>query len=65
MALDPISGASQRVLMPPSKKAYGGRRKIAWMEVFAGEKSFTRYNTWLPDETLEPSASSSWASKAR
>ncbi|HEY5091034.1 MAG TPA: NADP-dependent isocitrate dehydrogenase, partial [Polyangia bacterium] len=28
-------------------------RQIAWMEVYAGEKSFTRFNTWLPDETVE------------
>lgn len=35
-------------------KAYGGKRKIAWMEVFAGEKSTRVYgdNVWLPDETL-------------
>jgi isocitrate dehydrogenase len=35
-------------------KAYGGRRKIAWMEVYAGEKSTRVYgdNVWLPDETL-------------
>jgi isocitrate dehydrogenase len=35
-------------------KAYGGRKKIAWMEVFAGEKSLATYgnNTWLPAETL-------------
>ncbi len=36
-------------------KAYGGRRSIAWMEVYAGEKSVRVYgdNVWLPDETLE------------
>src|SRR5262249_42412852 len=34
-------------------KAYGGKRKIAWMEVFAGEKAFKKLNTWLPDETVE------------
>ncbi|AZG13498.1 MULTISPECIES: NADP-dependent isocitrate dehydrogenase [Cupriavidus] len=36
-------------------KAYGGRRKIAWMEVFAGEKSTRIYgpDVWLPDETLD------------
>lgn len=35
--------------------AYGGRRKVSWMEVFAGEKANTVYgeNVWLPDETLE------------
>jgi isocitrate dehydrogenase len=45
--------ASQRVLDAAVAKAYGGKRKIAWHEVFAGEKSFTRYKTWLPDETVE------------
>jgi isocitrate dehydrogenase len=44
--------ASQRVLDTAVQKAYGGRRKISWMEVYAGQKSFDRFNTWLPDETL-------------
>ena len=37
------------------KKAYGGQKKIAWMEVYAGEKATSVYeqDTWLPDETLE------------
>ncbi|CAM8646600.1 Icd Isocitrate dehydrogenases [Burkholderiales bacterium] len=37
------------------KKAYGGRRKISWMEIFCGEKSTKVYgpDVWLPDETLE------------
>jgi isocitrate dehydrogenase len=35
------------------KKVYGGKRQIAWMEVYAGEKSFQRFNTWLPDETVD------------
>jgi len=45
--------ASVRVLEAAVEKAYGGRKKIAWMEVFAGEKSFNRFGTWLPDETVE------------
>jgi isocitrate dehydrogenase len=45
--------ASQRVFDSAVEKAYGGKRKIAWMEVFAGEKSFNRFNTWLPDDTVE------------
>jgi isocitrate dehydrogenase len=45
--------ASQRVLDAAVEKAYGGKRKIAWYEVYAGEKSFTRFKTWLPDETVE------------
>ena len=33
-------------------KAYGGKRKIEWFEVYAGEKSFNKYNNWLPEDTL-------------
>ncbi|MFN7916797.1 MAG: isocitrate dehydrogenase (NADP(+)) [Vicinamibacterales bacterium] len=45
--------ASVRVLDAAVAKAYGGKKKIAWMEVYAGEKSFTQFNNWLPDETVE------------
>src|SRR5437763_16741097 len=45
--------ASVRVLDAAVEKAYGGRKKIAWMEVYAGEKSFKRFDTWLPDETVD------------
>jgi isocitrate dehydrogenase len=45
--------AARRVFEAAIHKAYGGQRKIAWMEVFAGEKSFKTFNTWLPDETIE------------
>lgn len=47
--------AAQYVFDKAVEKAYGGKRKIVWMEVFAGEKSNVVYgpNTWLPDETLE------------
>ncbi len=45
--------ASVRVLDAAVEKAYGGTRKIAWMEVYAGEKSFKQFDTWLPDETVE------------
>jgi isocitrate dehydrogenase len=45
--------ASVRVLDAAVLKAYGGRRKIAWMEVYAGEKAFKRFDSWLPDETVE------------
>jgi isocitrate dehydrogenase len=45
--------ASVRVLDAAVAKAYGGRRKIAWMEVYAGEKAFKKLGTWLPDETVE------------
>src|SRR5262245_24915010 len=45
--------ASVRVLDAAVAKAYAGKKKIAWMEVFAGEKSFKQFGTWLPDETVE------------
>ena len=45
--------ASVRVLDAAVEKAYGGRRKIAWIEVYAGEKSFKQFDNWLPDDTIE------------
>ena len=45
--------ASEAVFDAAVAKAYGGRRKIAWMEVFAGEVAFQRFNDWLPEETLQ------------
>ncbi|HXG50758.1 MAG TPA: NADP-dependent isocitrate dehydrogenase [candidate division Zixibacteria bacterium] len=45
--------ASVRVFDAAIEKAYRGKRKIRWMEVYAGEKSFKLFNTWLPDETVE------------
>ncbi len=45
--------ASVRVLDAAVQKSYGGRRKIHWMEVLAGEKSNKLLNTWLPDETVQ------------
>src|SRR5512136_958599 len=44
--------ASVRVFDAAVEKAYGGRRRISWMEVFAGEKAFRQFQTWLPDETV-------------
>jgi isocitrate dehydrogenase len=44
---------SVRVLDAAVRKAYEGARKIAWLEVYAGEKSFKQFDTWLPDETVE------------
>ena len=44
--------ASVRVFDAAVQKAYGGKRKIHWLEVFAGEKANKTYNTWLPDETV-------------
>ena len=44
--------ASVRVFDAAVAKAYGGKRKIHWMEVFAGEKAYKAYGTWLPDDTV-------------
>jgi isocitrate dehydrogenase len=48
-----IWAASVRVLDSAVQKAYGGKKKIAWMEVSAGEASFKQHNNWLPDDTVE------------
>jgi isocitrate dehydrogenase len=45
--------ASVRVFDAAIEKAYGGERRVAWMEVFAGEKAFTQFNDWLPQETVD------------
>ena len=45
--------ASVRVFDAAVAKAYGGRRRIAWHEVLAGQKAFDRQKSWLPDETIE------------
>jgi isocitrate dehydrogenase len=45
--------ASVRVLDAAVAKAYGGKRKMSWYEVYAGEKAFENLKTWLPDETVE------------
>ncbi|MCM3131600.1 NADP-dependent isocitrate dehydrogenase [Paenibacillus polysaccharolyticus] len=45
--------ASVRVLDAAVEKAYNGTKKIAWYEVFAGEKAFNTYGEWLPNDTLE------------
>jgi len=45
--------ASVRVFDAAVEKAYGGKRKIHWMEVFAGQKPYDKWGEWLPDETVE------------
>ena len=45
--------ASRRVFDAAVERAYGTSRSIAWVEVFAGQKSKDRFDSWLPDETLE------------
>jgi isocitrate dehydrogenase len=45
--------ASVRVFDAAVERAYSGERKVAWMEVFAGEKSFKQFKDWLPQETID------------
>src|SRR5688500_15490900 len=48
-----IWAASERVFNAAVEKAYGGKRKIAWFEVFAGETAKNKFDNWLPDDTVE------------
>ena len=48
-----IWAASQAVFDAAVEKAYGGKRKVAWTEVLAGQKAFDQTGQWLPDETVE------------
>ena len=48
-----ISPASQKVWDKAVEVAYGGQRKIIWMEIFAGEKAQMEYGEWLPKDTLD------------
>ncbi|MBL8188994.1 MAG: NADP-dependent isocitrate dehydrogenase, partial [Acidobacteria bacterium] len=45
--------ASQRVFDAAVEKAYGGKRRVVWYEVFAGEKAFNKFSEWLPKGTLD------------
>jgi isocitrate dehydrogenase len=45
--------ASVRVFDAAIQKAYAGKRQVHWMEVYAGEKSFKLFDSWLPDETVQ------------
>jgi isocitrate dehydrogenase len=45
--------ASVRVFDAAVERAYGGERRVAWMEVFAGEKAFKQFQDWLPQETID------------
>ncbi|GGE17455.1 isocitrate dehydrogenase [NADP] [Marinithermofilum abyssi] len=47
-----IWAAAKRVLDAAVEKAYGGKKQIAWYEIFAGEKAYNRFDEWLPEETL-------------
>src|SRR3954471_22885809 len=48
-----IWAASERVFNAAVEKAYAGKRKVAWFEVFAGETSKTKFDNWLPDDTVD------------
>src|SRR6204780_1128366 len=45
--------ASRRVFDAAVEKAYGGKKKIAWLEIFAGEKSFNQFKDWLPQDSVD------------
>ena len=45
--------ASVRVLDAAVEKAYGGKKKISWFEVYAGQTAFDKFQNWLPDDTVE------------
>src|SRR5438270_5633026 len=45
--------ASKTVFDAAVQKAYGGKRHIAWYEIFAGEKAFNKFHDWLPEESVE------------
>ncbi|MDB6055517.1 MAG: NADP-dependent isocitrate dehydrogenase [Verrucomicrobiales bacterium] len=48
-----IWAASVRVFDAAIQKAYGGKRKVSWFEVFAGETAKNKFDNWLPDETVD------------
>src|SRR5256712_1477193 len=48
-----IWAASERVFDAAVQKAYAGKRKIVWFEVFAGEAAKNKFDNWLPDDTIE------------
>jgi isocitrate dehydrogenase len=60
-----IWASSVRVFDAAVEKAYGGERKVSWFEVFAGEESFKRFNSWLPEDTITPLRNTSSASRGR
>ena len=48
-----IWAASQRVFDAAVRKAYGGKRSVAWFEVYAGETAKNKFDNWLPDDTVD------------
>ena len=47
-----ISSATKKVVDAAVSKAYGSRRKIVWLKIYAGEESYKLFNTWLPNDTV-------------
>jgi isocitrate dehydrogenase len=45
--------ASQRIFDAAVEKAYGGKRQVAWYEVYAGEKAYAMFQQWMPEDTVE------------
>ena len=45
--------ATVRVLDAAVEKAYQGKKKIHWLEIYAGQKAFDKFNNWLPEETIQ------------
>jgi isocitrate dehydrogenase len=45
--------ASQRVFDAAVEKAYGGKRAVKWVEIYAGEKAFREFKNWLPDDSVK------------
>ena len=45
--------ASQRVFDAAVQKAYGGKRKVAWLEIYAGEKAYREFKEWLPQDSVD------------
>jgi isocitrate dehydrogenase len=48
-----VTKAAIHVIDAAVKKAYGGKKKISWFEIYAGEKAYNLYDQWLPEETLK------------
>src|SRR6478672_10795516 len=48
-----IWAASERVMDAAVEKAFGGKKKIAWFEVFAGQAAKDKFDNWLPEDTVE------------
>src|ERR1700686_4706644 len=45
--------ASRRVFDAAVERAYGGKRKVAWFEIYAGEKAFNQFKEWLPQDSVD------------